>query len=331
MTLETYEKEGATFAKLCNDVGLEVTLCDFGAGIYEIVYDKKAMTLSEMDKAAWLKSDTYFGKTVGRIAGRIKSSKLNYLGKVYSLQANEGANCLHGGPHGFSFRFFHMDIVHLDDGTAVDFYLLSKSADEGFPGDVNFRVRYFLFDKEATLRILFESKVSEQTPLNFTNHSYFNLGGEKNIEHQRLWINATESETYDSELIPLGFQKSPSCLDFSTPKEIGRDIQDKELTKTRTNGYDHCFRFKDNRQKQPVVSLESSLYRMELSTSFPCVQVYSHNYPHEGELLSNGQKCTLHSGVAIEPVYAPNDFHTMTVLPFEGRKNFIQYAFSKKE
>jgi aldose 1-epimerase len=331
MTLQSTEFEGSAFLTLANNVGLAVTLSDFGAAIYEITYQGAPMTIAEKDKAAWKKSDAYFGKTAGRVAGRIPDAKLNYLGKDYSLEPNEGKNTLHGGPHGFSFRPFKMDVVRLNEGVAVDFYLLSPKLDGGFPGEVSLRVRYLLYENKPILKILYQSKVSEQTPLNVTNHSYFNLGGEATIEHQRLFIDSQESETYDATLIPLGFRPSPSCLDFSLPKEIGRDIQDPELYRVRTKGYDHAFLFKENDRQNPVVSLESAHFKMEIVTSYPVVQIYSHNYPHLGEALTNGHPAVLHSGVAIEPVYQPNDFHTMTVLPYEGRKNFIEYRFSSKE
>lgn len=331
MTLETYEKDGMTFVKLANKASLSLTLCDHGAGIYEIRYDGLPMNLAEQDVASWKDSDTYFGKTVGRVAGRIENAKLDYLGKTYALEPNEGNTCLHGGPKGFSHKNFKMDIVRLEDGVAVDFYLVSPAGEGGFPGEVNLRVRYFLYEEESKFKILYQSKVSEQTPLNLTNHSYFNLGGEKNVVHQTLWIKSHQNESYSKILIPLGFLNSTPATSFSKPKEIGKDIDAKELYETRTKGYDHCYKFDDNDAKSPVLSLENGRYKMQIITSYPCVQVYSHNYPHEGEMLNTGKACELHSGVAIEPVYAPNDFHTMTVLPFEGRKNFIEYIFSKKE
>jgi aldose 1-epimerase len=331
MKMESHEKDGSSFITITNDVGLSLTLCDFGAGLYEVRYDDKPMTLAELDKDSWLHSDAYFGKTVGRIAGRLSGGKLPYLGNVYSLDTNEGRNTLHGGKGGFSYRPFKMDVLHLEEGLAVDFYYVSKAGEEGFPGEVNLRVRYFLSSDEPTYKIIYESKVSEQTPLNFTSHTYFNLGGEPTVEKQKLTLLSKENETYDPELIPLGFEASPSYLDFSLGKAIGEDINAPALQESRTKGYDHCFKFLPHGKKEPVIRLESEEYALEISTSLPCVQVYSYNYPHLGEAMSNGQKAQLHGALAIEPVYAPGDFHTMTVLPFEGRKDVIEYHFSKKE
>lgn len=331
MTLETIETEGATFLKLTNSVGLSVTLSDFGAGIYEIRYLGVPMTIAEKDKKAWLHSTAYFGKTVGRIAGRIKDGKLDYLGKSYVLSVNEGTNTLHGGVEGFSYRPFRMDVVHLGDGVAADFYLVSKALDMGFPGEVDLRVRYLLKENEPVLRIVYDAKVSEETPLNFTCHAYFNLGGDETVEAQRLWIDAEKTETYGPSLIPLGFVPSPRCLDFTEPKAVGQDIMDPYLQKSRALGYDHCFAFKDNRGQAPVLRLESAKYGMEITTSLPGVQVYSDNYPRLGALLNNGHREKQHSGLAIEPVYLPDDFTSMSAVPGTNKHDWIAYHFYAKE
>lgn len=329
MILESVEMDGVTFLKMTNAVGLSVLLSDYGAGIYEIRYLGEAMNIAPKDKKAWLKSDAYFGKTVGRLAGRVANGKLDYLGKTYTLSVNEGKNTLHGGKEGFSYRLFKMDVVHLGDGVAADFYLISPALDMGFPGECALRVRYFLKEDEPLLRISYQSKVSEQTPLNFTCHTYFNLGGEKNVDRHLLHVKSHQSETYDSSLIPQGFKASPSCLDFSEKKRVGKDIDDPYLLNSRTAGYDHCFLFSNN-DGGVVLSLESEHFLFELKTSLPAVQIYSDNYPHPEMPLNNGQMEERHSGLAIEPVYAPLDYHAMTALPFETKKDFIEYHFSKK-
>jgi aldose 1-epimerase len=331
MIIESNEVGDITFLSLTNQAGLRVTLSNYGAGIYEIRYDGAAMTIGNLDKKAWMASPSYFGKSVGRIAGRIAKGDLAYLGKHYKLTINEGKNTLHGGASSFAYKTFKMDVVHLGEDVAVDFYLVSPALEGGFPGEVSLRIRYLVSETKPELKVTYEAKASEETPLNFTNHSYFNIGGEKNVEHQKLWIQAHSNQTYSKILMPLGFSKSTVATDFSKAKEIGKDINAPELYETRTKGYDHCYKIEENDGKSPVVSLENETYKMEIITSYPCIQIYSHNYPHEGEMLNTGYPCELHSGLAIEPVYAPNDFHTQTVLPFEGRKNFIEYVFSKKE
>jgi aldose 1-epimerase len=331
MTIESVDKDGVTFLTISNSAGLALTLSDFGAAIYEIRYKGAPMNIAEQDKKAWLTSSAYFGKSVGRIAGRIAGGVLHYEGKDYPLDVNEGANTLHGGKAGFSFLPFKMDVVRLGEEVAVDFYLTSKAGDMGFPGEVSLRVRYLIKDEEASFKILYEAKASEKTPLNFTSHTYFNLGGEDTVEKQTLWIDADKTETYSPALIPLGFVHSPKCLDFTEAKAVGQDILDPYLQTSRALGYDHCFAFRKNGGTKPLLRLESADYGLEISTSLPGVQVYSDNYPRLGTLLNNGHSEKQHSGLAIEPVYLPDDFASMSAMPGKSKRNWIAYHFYAKE
>jgi aldose 1-epimerase len=330
MIIESNEVGDITFLSLTNQAGLRVTLSNYGAGIYEIRYDGAAMTIGNLDKKAWMASPSYFGKSVGRIAGRIAKGDLAYLGKHYKLTINEGKNTLHGGASSFAYKTFKMDVVHLGEDVAVDFYLVSPALEGGFPGEVSLRIRYLVSETKPELKVTYEAKASEETPLNFTNHSYFNIGGEPNMEKQLLWVDSDETETYDPELIPLGFKKSPSCLNFMSKKAVGKDVDAPLLHEGRTGGYDHCFKFKKNNRKDPVVTLENDVYKMSIITSLPAIQIYSDNYPKLGEPLTSGHPEVIHAGLAMEPVYCPDDFHSMTAFPFESKKNFILYRFEKK-
>jgi len=331
MILENTEKDGVSYLTITNGAGLSLTLSNLGAAIYEIRYFGAPMNIAEHDKKAWQTSTAYFGKSVGRIAGRIAGGVLHYQGRDYQLDVNEGANTLHGGKAGFSFLPFKMDVVHLGDAVACDFYLTSKAGAMGFPGEVSLRVRYLVKNEEASFSILYDAKVSEATPLNFTSHTYFNLGGEETIEAQRLWIDADRIETYGPALIPLGFVPAPPCLDFRTAKAVGKDINDPSLQQSRALGYDHCFAFANNNGKNPVLRLESVKYGLEISTSLPAVQIYSDNYPRFGALLNDGLSERQHSGLAIEPVYLPDDFASMTAVPGTNKHNWIAYHFYAKE
>lgn len=331
MIIHSIEKNGVEFTTITNAADLSLTLSNFGAGLYEVRYHGVPMTIAEKNKKAWLTSSAYFGKTVGRIAGRIAGGLLSYEAKDYPLDVNEGGNTLHGGKEGFSFLPFKMDIVHLDEGVACDFYLISKAGAMGFPGEVSLRVRYLIPDKEASFKVLYDAQASEKTPLNLTCHAYFNLGGEETIEDQRLWVDAHETETYGPSLIPLGFIPSPKCLDFTSPKRVGQDIDDPYLQDSNAKGYDHCFAFAEHEASEPLLRLESRRYGLEISTSLPAVQIYSDNYPRLGSLLANGHVEKQRSGLAIEPVYRPNDFASMSVLPSTTKRDWIAYRFYEKD
>jgi aldose 1-epimerase len=332
MIIETKTHGALTFTKVTNGAGFSVTLCDFGAAIYEMSLRGKPLCIAEADCEKWSRSDAYFGKTVGRVAGRIPHGILDYLGKRYQLDVNEkGINTLHGGKEGFSFLPFRMDMARLGKMVSIDYYLVSPANAMGFPGEVDLRVRYQIGENGARLRIIYEMKSSEQTPLNITCHAYFNLGGEPTIENQILQVHSSKTEHYDADLAPLGFVRSPSCLDFSLPKALGKDIADPYLQDSPTKGYDHCFLLDEGKRAEPVLIMEGGGLRMKLFTDYPAVQIYSDNFPREGALLTNGQTERLHAGLAIEPVYKPNDFRSMTVIPYETKKHMIEYAFEDAE
>lgn len=327
MEIERREKEGETLITLKNEAGLSLTLTPTGAGIFLIEFDGHPMTVAPIHPSEYAKAEGYFGKTAGRIAGRIKDSLLHFDGKEYKLKANEGKNCLHGGKDALSYRKWSFSLNDVEGETAADFILDSPDGDNGFPGSVRLLVRYLISDKDASFKIIYQCGTDLDTPINLTSHTYFNLGGDENVEKQLLQINAKAVESYTDDLIPLGMGPIPECLDFSSPKEIGKDIQDPILHQTRTNGYDHAFAF-DKKEGRPDLVMESNDYRMEMFTTLPAIQVYSSNYPSPSLIMSNGGRpdCP-HNAVALEPVYVPNDFEAMRVKKLSHSSSSILFRF----
>jgi aldose 1-epimerase len=329
MTIERNENGGYGLTTITNAVGFSLTLSDFGAGVVEMRWDGLPLTIAPKDRETYFHSDGYFGKTVGRIAGRIKDSRLSFANKTYPLSPNEGPNCLHGGPHGLSMKMWRFSIDYRD-GSPVPTYSLDEGDGEGgFPGPVSFRVRYHVSEKEARLETHLEAFSPVATPLNLTTHAYFNLGGSPNVLSHEFWVNAHEVETYDAGLIPQGFVACPDCLDFSSPHRVGERIGDPILSEGRTKGYDHCFRLAAHPFAAPVARLSNGALAMELCTDAPCLQVYSDNYPRLGLPLTNGRNEEKNAGLALEPVAVPNDFSAMATIP--GRPLFrrIAYRFLK--
>ena len=329
MKIEQQTICGENFITLTNASGLEVVLCEFGAGIYQIKLDGVPMIAGLKDYDAWLHCDAYHGKTIGRIAGRLGKSQLHYQGKTYSLTANEGENTLHGGVKGFSFQRFSSRLCQTEKGTNVDFFLTSPDGDQGFPEEVRLRVRYFLPENENLLRIEFEATSDKPTPVSLTNHIYFNLGAHSNIEDDLLYIDADESLHYDAELIPERYEKTPSYLDFSKGKRVGEDLKNPALAVRGSYGIDHAFHRANRDGKQPHVILENDEYKMVMTSSYDDVVIYTSNYGPFDQTLSNGNRQELHYAIAVEPQYEALDFARMTVTE-KGQHNFIQYEFQKK-
>jgi len=329
MEIERHEVEGESLITLKSHSGLTLTLSPFGAGIYSITYLDKPMTSEPLSPKDYVSSTGYYGKTAGRIAGRISNSILDFDGKKYKVSSNEGPNCLHGGNRGLAFQEWSFSLNDEGEQISADFILDSKDQDNGFPGDVRFLVRYILSDKEPVFRIVYQYMADKDTPINLTSHTYFNLGGEITIEGHLLTLPALGVESYTPDLIPLGMGKVAPALDFSSPKAIGKDINDPLLHLTRTNGYDHAFLF-DKKEGRADLTLESEHFKMSIVTSLPAVQVYSANYP-SSVIMNTGKKDLPHSGVAIEPVFVPGDYESMRAKANEKKEEFIEYAFSSKE
>jgi len=331
MKISHVERNNNSLVTFTNEIGFSLTLSDFGAGLYEMRWNGEPLTIAEKDPDQYLYSTGYFGKTVGRIAGRIKKGLLPFNGKTYQLGINDGANCLHSGPTGLSFVTWRRDVVTNDGETYCDYYYFSPEGEGGFPGEVTFRVRYHLFENEPKVEILYQSLSPIETPINLTTHTYFNLGGSPTILDHVLWIKSEENEFYDKEMIPTGIKKSPECLDFSKPRKIGAFIKDPLIYKTTNKGYDHSYLLLPHTLEEPVLTLSGNGLRMELRTDLPCLQVYSDNYPREHTLLTNGNIEQTNASVAIEPVEIPGDFAKMSVGPNEFKRNTIIYSFSKEE
>ena len=188
-------------------------------------------------------NNQYFGVTVGRFANRIGGAKFSLEGKEYPLYKNNGEHSLHGGRVGFSRQVWEAEAYEERDGVFVRFELKSPDGDEGFPGNLKAVVSYGL-TKSNEVVADYEATVDTPSPVNLTNHSYFNLAG----EGRGIDILSTEAKFFcssyievDETLIPTGkllsTEKTP--FDFKTRKPIGKDIQG--LVRTSAGGYDHCF------------------------------------------------------------------------------------------
>ena len=232
---------------------------------------------------AYEKSIGYFGKTIGRYAGRIPYGLLTFRGKTYELSINDGdSSCyhsLHGGEVGFSFRDFDFTV----DEYSVSFTYLSPDGEEGYPGEVRLEVVYSVKPNENSLLIEYYLESDSDTPVNLTNHAYFNLGGEEDILDNRLQIPASKyfkteqkAPKKENEITPL--------LDFREAKRIGDVAKDDSLLSDPVNGLDFLY----VKEEELAARLENEEYVASVYSDMPCVAVYSDNYPREGMLLNNG-------------------------------------------
>jgi len=185
--------------------------------------------------------ETFFGSIVGRVANRIEGAAFTLNGRLYELSANEGRNHIHGGPSGFHTKVWE---VIAADHSKVSFSLLSPDGDEGYPGNLDVKVTYRLSD-ERGLEINYEASTDRETPVNLTNHSYFNLLGAGNgkIDRHLFQLFASKFLPNNSEQLPTGKIENVegSVFDLRKPKAIGELLELKNEQLEIGEGFDNNF------------------------------------------------------------------------------------------
>ena len=322
MNIKQFNLDGENCYRLENEY-LDVILTSTGAGIYSLKFLNRPMTIVPKEMKEYLISDGYYGKSIGRIAGRLRDGILSYKGKDYQISQNEGKKSLHGGINGFSHRVFSSRI----ENDFVVFSLDSENGDNGYPGKLHLEVSYTLRDN--SLFVIFTSVSDSDTPVNFTNHSYFSLD-EDSCKDLTLYLASSKAMDYDDALIPTGLVDNNETMDFLKPKKIGQDIDNPYLYKTPTKGYDHYFLLDKKVENQADIILESKNIKMEIGTTFPGAQIYTGNYYPENLTNNRDKKFVQNHSVAIEPEYCPFDYDSMTSYANKKKENVIRYTFNKK-
>ena len=194
---------------LINDKGTEVKITNYGGRVTSFVTADKNNNRSDIvvgfdSLQPYLQKPPYFGALIGRYGNRIGDAKFTLDGAVYKLAANDGKNHLHGGIKGFDKVVWDASTV-ADSVPSLTFKYVSKDGEEGYPGNLNVTVQYTLTNDNG-LKIEYNAETDKATPVNLTNHSYFNLSGDvsNTILNHTLMIDADNYTPVDSTLIPTG-------------------------------------------------------------------------------------------------------------------------------
>jgi aldose 1-epimerase len=250
----------------------------------------------------YLHNGPYFGVTVGRFANRIGGSAFTLNGKTFRLDDNDGGNTLHGGCHGFDKKLWKSSAYEENGGVYVRFELESPDGDGGFPGNLKAVVTYGL-TKSNEIFARYEAKADKQTPVNLTNHAYFNLAGEGSgtIHSHELCLHSSSYVEVGEGLIPTD-RLAPvrgSPFDFRKRKPFMQDSEE---------GYDHCFTIDGDSGK---LRLCAEVYEpktgraMKVHTTQPGVQFYTGN-SLSGIPGKAGSVYTKHTGFCLETQHFPD-------------------------
>lgn len=292
---EIYHKH--TFYTIKNGCGLEITFCNYGASIYSIKYKNKIITYHEKDYDAFLNSHKFSGKTLGRVAGRIKDAKLKIGSKTYRLEPNEKHNTLHGGKHNISFKDFETSISENEESINVVFKYTSPDLEAGFPHEVRLIIVYSISKKENKFLIHYHALSNHLTPISLAPHIYWRLGG-KDVLNHKLMIDANEVTKLDQELIITGTKKVSKIYNFQKEKKIGVDIKAVAKDNPRANGYDCGFIF--NKTDKPQVVLKNEGIKLSIKSDMNMAIVYTNCAPSKNMINGYGLD-KQYAGVAIEP------------------------------
>mmetsp|Transcript_623 Transcript_623/g.520 ORF Transcript_623/g.520 Transcript_623/m.520 type:complete len:379 (-) Transcript_623:23-1159(-) len=281
---------------------LKVTVLTFGATITSVRFPSKRSGFSDHICLGFDRLQQYadgcewMGATVGRVANVITKGTFSIGSDQYSVSLNDGPNHLHGGGKGFSSQRWDAKIVTLGQDEALSLELASPDGHEGYPGNVTVQVQFSL-PSEDQLRIEYAGQSDKETPLNVSNHSYWNLldAGRSTVADHTVKINADEFTAVDEETVLNGGtgQVWPVSgdMDLRTEKRIGDALCRKDQMETLLKsggGYDHNFILKKpSAETEPAatVTCTASGRGLSILTSEPGLQFYTANFLPEDALV----------------------------------------------
>jgi len=322
---EPYGTTGGKAVKLYtlkNRNGLVVKVTNFGAIVTEVHVPDRDGQMADVvlgfdDLDGYVKEHPYFGAMVGRYANRIAKGKFTLDGKTYTLATNNGPNHLHGGVKGFDKAVWDATPMQTDEGPALKLTYRSKDGEEGYPGNLDVTVIYALTEYDA-LKVYITAKTDRPTPVNLTNHSYWNLAGHASGEilGHELMLEADRYTPTDDTLIPTG-EINPVAgtpYDFRKPKTIGRDIGKISGNPAINDpgGYDVNFvlngKAGDLRLAARVVEPASGRV-LEILTTQPGIQLYSGNFLDGTNVGKGGAVYRFRNGFCLETQHYPDSVH----------------------
>lgn len=299
--------------KLSTACGTEVSLLTLGATIQSFLYDGKDIVLGFDRAEDYFNSGAYIGATVGRVCNRTADGCFTLNGTTYHLQCNEPDRRvhLHGGNVGFDKKIWEYTILADGDEPSVAFEMVSEDGDEGYPGNLRVRLVYTL-KQDSTLMLNYSATTDKDTPVNLTNHVYFNLNGCNGgtVHNHQLYIAAEEFTPVTERLVPTG-EYAPvqdTCIDFRSFRLIGDALQGKDACMEYTGGVDHNFVLAHGKRSLTEAAVAYSPdtgIRVTCCTDLPGLQVYTGNFLNE-QGGKYGLTWKAHQGFCLETQYFAN-------------------------
>lgn len=331
---------------LTNANGMEVKAITYGGIITSLKVPDKAGHIGDVvlgydTLQGYLDKSPFFGTIVGRYGNRIGKGQFTIDGTTYTLPRNNGENHLHGGPQGFDKKVWKAEPFERADGVGIVFTHTSPDGDMGYPGTLQARVTYTL-TPDNTLRFDYEATTDRTTPVNLTQHTYFNLAGAGNgdiLGHEIAFV-ADRYTPVDKGLIPTGELASVegTPFDFRKATTIGARIDADHAQIALGGGYDHNMVFtRTGAGLERVVSVhEPTTGRtMDMATTQPATQFYTGNFLDGTITGKDGKVYPKRSGFCLETQHYPDSpnkplFPTTLLKPGETYRQSTAYTFGTR-
>lgn len=326
---------------LRNADGMEVRVADRGGIILSLLAPDRTGRLDDVvlgfdDPEQYDEgNDPRFGAIVGRFANRIAHGRFTLAGTEYALARNEPPHHLHGGDAGFDRALWRLEPVADDRGDALLLHYTSPDGEEGYPGTLTVRVRYTLTGTNR-LEVEYHATTDRATPVNLTQHSYFNLGSGDDVLDHVLTLRADRFTPVDETLIPTGELRdvAGTPLDFREPTPVGARIDAADRQLRLGDGYDHNYVLDaadaGELRLAATVRAPSTGRTLAVHTTEPGLQLYTGN--HLGGTPGKGGPYAAHAGLALETQHFPDSpnqpaFPSTILHPGEVFRSRTVYAF----
>lgn len=328
--------------RLRNTAGMEADVSEYGAALVRLTapdrngrFDDVVLGFDSL--AGYLGGNpSFFGVMVGRCAGRIAGARFMLDGNEILLPANDGRNHLHGGPTGFSRKLWSGTAGDPTGEASVHMHLESPDGDDGYPGRLAVDLVYTLGDT-GELELRWSAVADAPTPVNLTNHSYFNLAGGGDVLAHRIAIASDAFLPVGEGLIPTGEVRpvEGSAFDLRQPTVVGDILSRDDAQVSAAGGVDHTWVL-GTRSSSPVHAAEvrdpHGGRTLHISTTEPGLVLYTGNFLDGTERGKNGTPCVRHAGLCLEAQHFPDSpnrpsFPSVILRPGGRRSSVTVYRF----
>ena len=317
----TKEGRAVEIFTLTNAHGIEARITNYGGLIVSLKTPDRDgrfadITLGYDSLSGYLRDTPYFGALIGRVGNRIARGTFTLDGVTYHLAINNGVNSLHGGLRGFDKVVWAPEPFQNSTGVGLVLTYTSADMEEGYPGALSTKVTYTLTDQDQ-LVVDYQATTTKATPVNLTQHSYWNLSGDasRDILGHVLMINADGMTPVDSTLIPTGeiAAVAGTPFDFRTPTAIGARVDQRQNQQIRFGGgYDHNFVLNRGSAAADAMVHAASVTEpttgrtLDVATMEPGLQFYSGNFLDGSNVGKGGHVYHYRYGFVLETQHYPD-------------------------